>query len=613
MAISLIIDTSGSMNNTDPQRLREKTANIFIELLAQEDYLNIITFDSNVNLVIPAEQLKDISIRKSFKERLTPYLEAGGNTNYTAAFIRANDELVKLEASNSRKVIVLLTDGEPTIDNSESMWNVVSELKSNNYPVYSIGFSDDIDVEILNKIAEETKGDVRIYKDAMDLDRNLIQMLKSREIIANKLLTSKEEDYLGKTLSVSTDFWMKKEGYRNGEETIVSASLNFGTNRLERGIDLEVEKFNITISYGEGEDSIIPLLDDGDVSHGDIMANDGIWSNKIVFDKNGNAIAKLMVFGKYKKVPFTIIKPIGEYIVDKPGNIFITSYEKNLCIRKGKRLSIPLTFNNESSFKEVVFIHFDEKIGSSNIEQIELEPNSKSDINLILDINPNLSKGIHPLIIGFKPLNEFTTIGYTKLKYKIEILPYFEFLSRSVRDRYTPVIIFIGVLIGLMLSIYVVGILLYIILVKPQMKVKGVLSYWNELNPDESINLDLTNKKEKEILITFNFEKTGDFFIPGSEFKYDIVISKEFLDNRKKFIKGWKVLFTRNADIIQTLRCTKPGIIIFDDDIYTSITLDHDKEFSSGGFNFRFAKYKPKWIKEHVAGRNILEDRYEST
>ena len=58
----------------------------------------------------------------------------------------------------------MLTDGEPTIDNSESMWNVVSELKSNNYPVYSIGFSDDIDVEILNKIAEETKGDVEYIK-----------------------------------------------------------------------------------------------------------------------------------------------------------------------------------------------------------------------------------------------------------------------------------------------------------------------------------------------------------------------------------------------------------------------------------------------------------------
>ena len=46
----------------------------------------------------------------------------------------------------------------------------------------------------------------------MDLDRNLIQMLKSREIIANKLLTSKEEDYLGKNTFCVNGFWMKKEG-----------------------------------------------------------------------------------------------------------------------------------------------------------------------------------------------------------------------------------------------------------------------------------------------------------------------------------------------------------------------------------------------------------------
>ena len=65
------------MNTTDPQRLREAAANVFIDLLSPEDYLGIITFNNEVDLVISMEQLKDISIRESFKERLSPNLEAG--------------------------------------------------------------------------------------------------------------------------------------------------------------------------------------------------------------------------------------------------------------------------------------------------------------------------------------------------------------------------------------------------------------------------------------------------------------------------------------------------------------------------------------------------------
>lgn len=611
LAISLIIDTSGSMKETDPQRLREKAANVFIDLLAQDDFLGIITFDNYVNLVIPMEQLKDNSVRQSFKERLAPHLEAGGDTNYTAAFIKANEELSKLEAPSSRKVIVLLTDGKPTINNSESMWKVVTDLSLNDYPVYSIGFSDDVDVDILNRIAEETKGNVRIFKDDIDLDKNLIQLLKSREIIAEQLLTPKE-DLLSNMLSLSTDFWMKREGYRNGEEAIVSATLNLGTNRLQRGIDLKIDKFNLNIYYDDGTDLIIPLLDDGEVSHGDIMVDDGIWSNKIVFDKNGKGKASIIVSGIYKNEPFMITKSIGEYVVAKPGNVFITSYEKNLLARKGKTLSIPLSFNNVSPFKEVVFIDIDEKIGSSSIKQIGLEPNSKVDLDLLIDLNSNLDNGNYDLTIGFKPLNEFTTIGYTKLNYKIEVISYFENLSRNIKTRYEPVIAFAGIVIGILLFIYIIGILLYILIVRPQVNIKGVLTYWDGNNFEDCKSIDLTNKKKKEIIITFNPEKDGDFYIPGSKFNYDIVITKEFIEKRRNFILGWKTLFTRNADIIQILICTKPGIIIYESDIYTSITLNHDKEFSSGGFDFHFTKYQPKWIKEAVEGRNILEDRHDT-
>lgn len=618
LAISLIIDTSGSMNTTDPKRLRETTANVFIDLLNPEDYLSIITFNSYVDLVIPMEQLKDNSIRETFKQQLSSRLESSSNTDYKAAFDKANEELSKLNDPNVRKVIIFLTDGEPEPDKiigdqkihmekyMKSLWETVSELSKKNYPVYSIGFSDGIDVKILEKIAEETTGDVRIFKDAADLDENLIQILKSREIIATELLAQQTSTIRP---SLSTDFWLKEEGYRKGEDTVVSASINLGNNRLQSGIDLTIDKFNLIIKYDDGIIFKVPLLDDGGAKNGDIKANDGIWSNKIFFKKIGEAEAKLEVWGKLKNESFNLEKLIGEYIVDEPGNILLSSYAKNLWIKEGEVLTIPLKFNNESSFKEVVFINIDEKIGTTDLKQIELGANSKSYKEIKINLNPSLNRGIYDFKIDFKALNNFTTIDNIELSYRVEIVSFFESISRTLKNRSIFIIPILAFFIGLPLLMYFMGILLYFIIVKPQTKVKGTLTYWEEDSPDNKTRLELTKKKKNKIIISFDSLNAVDFHIENSKFKYDIEISNEFIKKRKKFIQGWMALITKKTDIFKIIKCTKPGIIIHDGDICTSLTLYGDEEFTSGGFCFHFTIDKPKWTGRDMEGKNILEGK----
>ncbi len=619
LVVSLIIDTSGSMNTTDPQRLREAAANVFIDLLSPEDYLGIITFNNEVDLVIPMEQLKDISIRESFKERLSPNLEAGGNTDYKAALEKSSEELSKLDNSNARKVIVLLTDGEPIpggitgnekefISNyMESLWNTISSLSQKNYPVYSIGFSDQINVEVLDRIAKETNGDVNIFKDASDLDVNLIQGLKSREIIETQLLAQADENK--KPLELTTDFWIKEEGYRNGEEAVVSASLKIGANRLQGGTDLVINEFNLITVYDDGTTITVPLLGSEEMDNGDIRANDGIWSNKIVFNKSGNAKTAIVVSGKYKKESFKLMKSLGNYRVDNPGNIVLSSYEKNLWGRGGKTLLIPLTFDNQSSFKEMVSVDIDEKIGNANIRQIELEPYSKSNIVLNIELNSSLDRGIYDLKIKFKPLNQLTTIDNTKLNYKVELLSYFESLYRNLESRYTVVIPLALIFIGLPLFIYIMGILLYIIIVNPQTKVNGILAYWDEISPENKVEFNLSEKKKDKILISFDPYKSADFYIEGGKYKYDFVISKKIIKKSSSFILGWKGLLSRKSFIEQTLSCTQPGIIIYEGDIFTKLNLYDGREFSSDIFGFKFTTTTSKWSKDHQEGKDILEGR----
>ena len=116
LAVVLAIDASGSMRHTDPYRLRETAARMFIDLLSPEDYLGIITFDHEVQVVLPLQQAGAAPEKAVFKERLSSALQPRGNTDFTIALEAACKELLKGAAEGARPVVVLLTDGEPDPD-----------------------------------------------------------------------------------------------------------------------------------------------------------------------------------------------------------------------------------------------------------------------------------------------------------------------------------------------------------------------------------------------------------------------------------------------------------------------------------------------------------------
>jgi Mg-chelatase subunit ChlD len=116
IAVILLIDTSGSMRSTDPQRLRETAARVFIDLLSPEDYLGLITFDHEANVVLPLQKVSSSANKELFKEKLSPQLEPRGNTDFTRALKAAAEQFRKTDAGGARPVAVLLTDGEPDPD-----------------------------------------------------------------------------------------------------------------------------------------------------------------------------------------------------------------------------------------------------------------------------------------------------------------------------------------------------------------------------------------------------------------------------------------------------------------------------------------------------------------
>lgn len=194
LAVTLVIDTSGSMRNTDPGNMREMASKIFIDLLNAEDSLGIITFSSDAILIQPMTKIGEN--KASMKAVLESGLSSVGNTDYHKAFKAAMSQLDQVQEKDVRKVTVFITDGNPDPDPSrnleegfigsylEELWRTMRTMGDKEYPVYTVGIGA-LDMEILDRIALETRGKSKVFSEAHEIAKelfNIVAELKNREV-----------------------------------------------------------------------------------------------------------------------------------------------------------------------------------------------------------------------------------------------------------------------------------------------------------------------------------------------------------------------------------------------------------------------------------------------
>lgn len=209
LAVALVVDTSGSMRTTDPQKLRETAAQIFIDLLSPGDQLSIITFNALAEVVLPLQEVKSNADKAEFKRLLAPKMVTNGDTNYLMALNEATNQLDSITTGDVRKVILFLTDGKPEPDSRksnnpkfmepymQSVWASVSDLALKRYPVYCVGFSNNIDSAVLERISRETQGTLKTSENPADLAVSFFDILgrlKNRTNTLNQTLELKGSD-----------------------------------------------------------------------------------------------------------------------------------------------------------------------------------------------------------------------------------------------------------------------------------------------------------------------------------------------------------------------------------------------------------------------------------
>ena len=140
--LEAIIDDSGSMSFTDPQRFRADMVDI-LATFNQDKIMGAVQFGSDASVLFsPAPVGANLA---TIHSSLNAIQADDGGTDYEAGFNLANSQN---PGANAR---FFLSDGAPNFDPSPSVWN------SPKIKAYVVGFGT-VDPAVLNQIAADTGG-----------------------------------------------------------------------------------------------------------------------------------------------------------------------------------------------------------------------------------------------------------------------------------------------------------------------------------------------------------------------------------------------------------------------------------------------------------------------
>ena len=160
----LLLDQSGSIRDTDPDDLRIEASKIFVRFLGGNDEVALYSFNEyhyyiHENFTTDSSSLfSDLDYLAANEDGSTPLYDAAlGVTDH-----------IQENANNSNQALILFTDGEDNNSYSDDN-DVIENAVNKNVKIYTIGLSDQVDIELLADLADETEGAFMWAEDVKQL------------------------------------------------------------------------------------------------------------------------------------------------------------------------------------------------------------------------------------------------------------------------------------------------------------------------------------------------------------------------------------------------------------------------------------------------------------
>ncbi|MFA5793739.1 MAG: VIT and VWA domain-containing protein [Candidatus Brocadiia bacterium] len=155
--VLFVLDTSGSMADSNKIEQAKNAINFCINSLKESDRFNLITFSTEVRPFKPSIQ----EVTKTIKDEALNWvksIDARGGTNIDEALQSA---LSMVDPKDSRPfIVVFMTDGLPTVgeQNIETILKNVASKNKSNVRIFTFGVGYDVNTHLLDKLAEINRG-----------------------------------------------------------------------------------------------------------------------------------------------------------------------------------------------------------------------------------------------------------------------------------------------------------------------------------------------------------------------------------------------------------------------------------------------------------------------
>lgn len=179
--IRLLVDVSGSMNQSDPQNLRAEGLALLSKMLPADTHAGLWRFAGQVSEVVPAA-----AVTKSWRQRTADSLQTlrsdGQLTDIGAALARAARAPVQAERAH----LLLLTDGKVDIgddpernrrERASILTELLPRLIARGFVIHTIALSNDADAELLQSLASESAGEHRVVTNRDELVSIFVDIL----------------------------------------------------------------------------------------------------------------------------------------------------------------------------------------------------------------------------------------------------------------------------------------------------------------------------------------------------------------------------------------------------------------------------------------------------
>jgi Ca-activated chloride channel family protein len=230
--VAFVIDKSGSMSGPRIAQARE-AAILAINRLKSEDIAALVVFDHRVDVLIPAQTVRDPGLFTNVVQRIG----TGGTTAIYDGVLRGSDEVLKNKHLGRLNRVVLLSDGQANVGPARvgDFSQLGASLLAQGVSVSTIGLGLGYNEDLLLELARTSDGNHAFARDPSDL----IQIF-NREF--NDVLSS-----CAQTVSVDIDLLPGVQAIKavSRDGTIAAGKAQFLLNQVyaatEHYVLLEVE------------------------------------------------------------------------------------------------------------------------------------------------------------------------------------------------------------------------------------------------------------------------------------------------------------------------------------------------------------------------------------